>query len=113
MNERTQQIAFRIFHYTLALVVFVQSIQTVIHATRSEHLLLHNTLLASFAGLEAIAALLFLISRTMKAVGYLLIGIFLFAFIFHVLHGEPNLALLVYAAGVALILAQSNAQRRG
>jgi len=106
MNERSHRITFLAFYYTLALVVFVLSVQTVVQALRNEHLVLHNVLLACFAGLEAISALLFLYSRTMKAAGYLLIGIFLFAFMFHGLHGEINLSLLVYAAGVALILGQ-------
>jgi len=106
MNERSQRMTFQGFHYTLALVVFVLSVQTVVQALRNEHLMLHNILMACFAGLEAIAALLFLYPRTMKAAGYVLIGIFIFAFIFHAFHGEPNLSLLVYLAGVALILGQ-------
>jgi hypothetical protein len=106
MSDRSQKAAFGIFHYALASVVFILSIQTVLRSLK-EPSSLHVTLLVCFAGLEALSALLFVIPKTLKLSGYILIAIFLFAFIFHALHGETNLSLLVYAAGTLLVLSKS------
>lgn len=63
--------------------------------------------LAILAGIEAIAALLFLYPRTLKIGSVLLLLIFLFAII---VHGIPDeLELIVYAAGVIFVTVHGSA----
>lgn len=52
---------------------------------------------------QAVAALFFLIPRTMRIGAVALVAIFALAFGLHALGGQPNLALLVYAAGVLFV----------
>jgi len=95
--------AFRLFHVTLGAVVLIQSVQTVL-AARGGHFppgdRVHALLLGS---LEAVAALLFLVPRTMRAGAVLLLLIFAVAFGVHALRGDTALTLLVYAAGVLFV----------
>ncbi len=98
----SQARAFLLFHLMLGLVVFVESALTV-YRVLSVHL--NNPLgahLALLAGIEAIAALLFIIPRTVKVGSWLLLAVFVFALIVHGIQNE--LALLVYAAGVILVM---------
>lgn len=92
----------KLFHITLGIVVLIQSLFAVFHSLRMPlegHL---NIILPWFAGLEAIAAILFLIPKTIKIGGWILLAIFAFAVIVHgPLHGAP---LFVYAAGVLLVM---------
>lgn len=54
---------------------------------------------------EALAALLFLVPRTMRLGGWLLLGTFLLAAVVHVLHGSPNVgSLAIYAIAVLLVM---------
>ena len=95
--------AFRLFHYTLGVVVLILSVQTVLDA-RNGGLpagdRVHGLVLGS---LEAVAALLFLIPRTMRAGAVLLLVIFTAAFGLHALRGDVALNLLVYATGVLFV----------
>ncbi len=106
MSARFQQVTLRVFQYTLALVVLLLSIKTAVHRMFDEPRSLHTILLSGFAGLEACAAVFFVFRSTMKPAGYALLGLFVFAFFFHGLHGDWNLPLLVFASGVAVVLAQ-------
>lgn len=80
--------------------------ETVIHSILREQVQHHNTLLACFAGIEALSALMFAFPRTMKIGGWALTAILGFAFIFHGLQGDFNLELPVFAAGIVLVMAQ-------
>lgn len=63
---------------------------------------------------EALAALLFLVPRTVRLGGWFLLGIFFLAALVHVLHGSPNVgALAIYAIAVLMVMeayARQNAQ---
>lgn len=95
--------AFLGLYVTLGAVVLVQSVQTILAAgvrakAAPDHV--HAFLVGT---VEAIAALLFLIPRTMGLGANALLAIFALAFSLHALEGHPNLALLVYAAGVLFV----------
>lgn len=102
MNTSTNKWAYCVFHYTLAIVVFVQSILAVIHSIHEPlegHL---GKVLPWFAGLEALAAILLVIPKTLKIGGWILLAIFAIALIVHgPLQGAP---LIVYAAGMILLM---------
>ena len=102
MNATRNKLIFCVFHYTLAIVVFIQSVFALIHSIHEPlegHL---GKILPWFAGLEALAAVLFSIPQTIKVGGWILLAIFVVAIIIHgPLQGAP---LLVYAAGVLLIM---------
>ena len=98
--------SFIAFHLTLGVVVLVQSLITVLHASHAGD---PNRALAVFAGAEAVAAVLFLLPATLRAGASALLLIFAAAVTFHALHGELQSTLLVYAAGVVLVMAHGSA----
>ncbi len=106
MNSHALRRAFIAFHLTLGVVVIAQSLITVLHASGGQH---PSRSLALFAGAEVIAALLFLLPATLRAGAWGLLLIFVSAIAFHGLHGELQLTLLVYAAGVVLVMAHGSA----
>jgi hypothetical protein len=96
---------FAVFHATLGIVVFVASLTTLLRALgwmggAAPHL--HY--LALLAGVETIAALLFLVPATFRFGGGLLLGTFALAIGVHLLRVEFPASLLVYAAGTVLVL---------
>ncbi len=99
--------AFVLFHLTLAVVILLESLLTVVHSLHSpteSHL---NTILPWFAGLEALAAIMLLIPQTLKIGGAILLLIFLIAI---VVHGPADgMPLIVYAAGVIFVMAHGSA----
>jgi hypothetical protein len=101
--------ALGLFRLTLGVVVLGESIRTALRALgadgghRNPHLLL-------LAGVEAIGAALFLFRPTRRAGAALMLLTFAIAFAFHAVHGEPNWTLLVFGAGVILILAEDRAE---
>ena len=100
---RTRVRAFIILYVTLGLVVLIQSIGTLVAADRGTIAAgdrLHARLLG---GLELVAAVLFLIPRTMRAGAIGLLVVFSLAFGLHALRGDVALPLLVYAAGVFFV----------
>jgi hypothetical protein len=105
--------AFIVFHLTLGAVVLIESVRAVLrasgfraHATPDWHLLV-------LAGIETVAALLFVCRPTLRAGGAVLLLVFAIAIIAHALKGQFPGALLVYAAGTAFVLAHGPAPRRG
>lgn len=113
MNHITLRRTFIIFHLTLGIVVFIESVGTVLHSIGGQRIQHFNTALAVFASLEALAALLFLLPITMRLAGVALLLIFGAAIIFHGLHGKFLSTLLVYAAGVAFVMAHGSAFGKG
>jgi len=105
MSDHVLRRSFVSFHCVLAAVVFLQSIFAVLHAFsgRSSHGL------AWFAGAEALAAILFLVPATMRVGAMLLLLIFSVAIVLHGLQGELQLSLVVYSAGVVLVMAHGSA----
>ncbi len=112
MNHVTLRRTFIAFHITLCAVVFLQSLGTVLHSVERPKVQHSDILLAGFAALEAIAALLFLLPAALRLAGVALLLIFGFAVIFHGLHGEFLSTLLVYAAGVAFVMAHGSAFKK-
>lgn len=95
--------AFLALYFTLGVVVLVQSIQTII-AARHDSIAVPDQVHAFLLGaVEAIAALLFLLPKTMGLGANTLLAVFGIAFGLHALQGHPNLTLLVYAAGVLFV----------
>ncbi len=96
------RISYVFFRVILGAVIFLESIRIVLGAA-SRHtanaLTSHLTILAVA---EAFAAVLLLIPKTARAGGGILLVIFAFAIYVHGLRGE--LPLLVYAAGVVMII---------
>ena len=113
MNHITLRRTFIAFHITLCAVVFLQSLGTVLHSIERPKVQHSDLLLAAFAAAEAVAALLFLVPSTLRLAGAALLLIFGFAVIFHGIHGEFLSTLLVYAAGVAFVMAHGSAFRKG
>ena len=100
--------AFRVFHLTLGIVVFVQSLQAGLSAAGVVAAPL-NWHVAVLAAVETIAAVLFLLRRTMRIGGLFLLGTFTLAFVGHALGGEFAGALLVYGAGTAFVMVHGSA----
>ncbi|HUI65569.1 MAG TPA: hypothetical protein VL126_12080 [Bacteroidota bacterium] len=111
MDHLNVRRSFVLFHLTLGIVILVQSVRT---ALRADFLHDGNPLgshLVVLATIEAIAALLFLIPRTLKIGSILLFAVFAFVLL---IHGIMNqLDLLVYAAGVLFVFFHGSAFGRG
>jgi hypothetical protein len=110
MNNQTLRHSFIIFHLTLALVVLAQSLVTALQTGGTSHVKLFVTVLASA---EAVAAVLFIVPATLRVGAFALLAIFFFALAFHGLHGEFPSTLLVYAAGVLLVMTHGSAFGKG
>jgi hypothetical protein len=98
------RLSYVIFRILLGAVIFLESINVVLRAARggAPHPLgSHLTVLAVA---EAVAAVLFLIPKTARAGGGILLMIFVFVIYVHGLRGE--LPLLVYAAGIAMVMVE-------
>ena len=88
MNHRLLRHSFIGFHLTLGIVVVVQSLATLLHAIGSDVAQHINIALACLAGAEVMGALLFLLPATLRVGASVLLAIFIFAIVFHALHGE-------------------------
>src|SRR5689334_12252117 len=99
--------SFVLFHVTLAVVVLIESVMTVVHSLHSQTESHLNHILPWFAGIEALAAVMFLIPQTLKIGGAILLLIFLTAII---VHGPADgMPLIVYAAGIVFVMAHGSA----
>ncbi|HST12139.1 MAG TPA: hypothetical protein VLL05_17320 [Terriglobales bacterium] len=105
-------IAIRFLHWTVGLVVVLESCRTFLGAHAGLHTAGHAAALASvrlaLSGAEIAAALLFLVPVTSLIGGYALLGIFALAIAIHALHGDfSGLEILVlYGAAVFVSLAE-------
>ena len=104
MNHKTIRTAFIGFHFTLAIVVLLQSVWGVKHALSTA-----NHALLVLAIVEILAAIVFMIPQTVRLGGLVLLLVFAVAFLVHLLHGELDLRLLVYAAGTLFIVIHGSA----
>jgi hypothetical protein len=110
IGQRTR-FAIRALHWTVGLVVLLESCLTFHGAQSSLHDLGHSGALAwvrlVLSGSEIFAALLFLIPFTSLVGGYLLLVIFTLAIAIHSLHGDfAGLEILVlYGVAVFVSLA--------
>ena len=101
MNHHRLRIAFLVFHCTLGLVVFVQSVLTAVAALSGR---LHEAHALPLASVEAVAAVLFLAPWTVRVGGGLLLAVFATAIALHALGGEIAWTLAVYSAAVAFVM---------
>jgi hypothetical protein len=113
MSHHALRRSFVAFHLILGAVVLVESLMTVWYASGLGHSPHPNPILAVLAGAEAVAALLFILPAALRIGAASLLLIFIFALAFHGLHGELQLTLLVYAAGVMLVTAHGSAFGKG
>jgi hypothetical protein len=113
MDRRALRRSFIAFHLTLGAVVLVESLITVLRAHGAGGASHARLGVAVLAGAEAVAALLFILPATLRLGAVSLLAIFLFAVAFHGLHGELQLTLLVYAAGVFFVMVHGSAFGKG
>ncbi len=103
--------AIRVLHWTVGLVVLLESCRTFLGAHAGLHSAGHAGALVwvrlALSGAEIVAALLFLVPVTTLVGGYALLAIFALAIAIHALHGEfRGLEILVlYPAAVFVSLA--------
>ena len=94
--------SFLILYRTTGLVLLLASVETVLHAAHGGTTDPHVVVLAS---VEALAAVAFLVPRTMRLGASALLGVFALAFALHATRGELPLQLLAYAAAVLFVRA--------
>lgn len=109
MNARLTNFSVPLLRWTLGLVVTVESCQFVF-STSAAHFLakagLPSWIQPVLGGAEILAAVLFLVPLTIAIGGYLLLIIFAFAILLHILHGQYQVGgLVVYAAVVIVCIA--------
>jgi hypothetical protein len=98
--------AIRILHWTVGLVVLLESCRTfyaahfVVHGAGHSGIL--NSIRLLLSGAEIVAALLFLVPFTTFVGGYTLIAIFGLAMVIHGLHGEFGGLEILVLYGVAV-----------
>jgi hypothetical protein len=108
----SQSVSMIVLRWTLGLVVLWQSFHFAVSAGSAHHLVrmgLPRWLAPVLGGAEILAAILFLLPKTAKSGGFLLLLIFAIALVLHLLHGEYQIeTLLVYiAAAWACIVASA------
>jgi uncharacterized membrane protein YphA (DoxX/SURF4 family) len=103
MPSGPQARAFILLYASIGVVVLIQSIETVVAAGRGTIPAGDRLHARVLGGLEIVAAVLFLIPRTMRAGAIGLLVIFALAFGLHAVRGDFALPLLVYAAGVFFV----------
>lgn len=94
---------FRLFHAILGIGLLVLSLQALPHAL-GEHEGAGQLHLAAVSVLEAVGAALFLIPRTVRWGGAILLLILLVGFTQALTRGELELQRLIYAAGVWFVM---------
>ncbi|MGB9245306.1 MAG: DoxX family protein [Candidatus Acidiferrales bacterium] len=101
--------AISILYWSVGLVVLLESCLFVFSASRAHEFVrsgMPHLIRPILGGAEIIAALLFILPPTRSIGGYALLGIFTFAALIHILHGQPDVgSLVVYAAAVYTVLA--------
>jgi uncharacterized membrane protein YphA (DoxX/SURF4 family) len=86
--------------WTAGAVLFYLSIRTAYHGLRSGA---HDPHVVLVGALEAVAAVFFLIPRTLRIGAYGLLAIFAVVFLLHAAQGQFRGDLLVYATVVAFV----------
>jgi hypothetical protein len=98
--------AFLALHLTLGLVILFESVQTLAHTLGAPadhgHLMM-------VAGVESVAALLFLWPRTLRIGGGALVLILTVAAVAHIVRGEFPAAVMVYAVATFFVCVHGSA----
>ncbi|HYL63019.1 MAG TPA: hypothetical protein VE077_10395 [Candidatus Methylomirabilis sp.] len=112
MSPSLKRCAIPLLRWTIAAVVILESARFVLSASAGHFLArmgLPVWVRPSLGISEMIAAILFLVPKTMAAGGYLLLVVFGLAALVHVLHGQFGIeGLMVYAAAVFVCVTQSD-----
>jgi hypothetical protein len=101
MPEKNTARAFLALWWTLGMLLVAYSVQTAWLSLAGSGVDVHVAILAST---EAIAGLLFLIPKTMRASGVCLLAVFALALVLHGRKGEFEGQLLIYAVAVSLVM---------
>ena len=101
--------AFQLFHAVLGLGLLAMSLFALGHAL---HDLDEHGHFAFVAGLEALGAVLLLIPRTVRWGGAALLVVLLPGFVNHLIRGEWEIQLLIFAAGVWFVMVHGPAWGR-
>jgi hypothetical protein len=102
MPEQNIARAFLALWWTLGILLVVYSVQTAwLSLAASSGVDVHVAILAST---EAIAGLLFLMPKTMRAGGVCLLAVFALALVLHGRKGDFEGQLLIYAVAVSLVM---------
>ncbi len=104
-NSEHVRRAFLAFHLVLGLALLWGSIHTVLHLGPGDP---HARMIGA---IEAIGAAAFLLPRTLRLGGVLLLVTLFGALVVHAARGEWRPDLMVYAAGVVLVLVHGAAYR--
>ncbi len=108
MAYRTSGRSFIALHLTLALVALVQSGQTLHHAIGA---LAEHRPFVLFGALQLVAAVLFLVPRTLRVGGAVLVVVFAHAALYEAVHGNFPAASLVYAVAALFVTSNGGAWR--
>ncbi len=111
MNGKSFKSAFAALHITLGGVIFLQSIGAVLRAHSDGVVAAMQSHVTILAVAEALSALLFLFSKTARVGGGILLVIFAIVIFVHGIRSE--LTLLVYGAGVVLVMIQGGSYKIG
>ncbi len=103
MHEKWSIRWHEFFHYTLAGVIFLQSARTVYHGFIVHSFGVLSVHAGALATIEALGSILFIIPATVTVGGVLLLLVFAAVVVVHGIFSE--LPLIVYAAGVILVMA--------
>ena len=103
MQPRSLVRAFLVLYVTVGVIVCAESVQTVLAALQGDFSAHDRPHALVLGGLEAVAAILFLIPQTMRWGAAGLLMIFALAFCLHAVGGHLNLDLLIFAAAVLFV----------
>jgi hypothetical protein len=109
MLREKERLSINVLHVVVGVIVLIESLLFALGDEAARvvaHLGLPPLLRPVLGGLEALAAIVFLIPRTVVVGGWALLVIFALASIVHVLHGQYNVgSLVVLAAAVFAVMA--------
>jgi hypothetical protein len=111
MDEQRVRAALSGLQWTVGIVILIESILFIMPSAAHEFASTHmpNMVREALGWGEIVAAILFLIPRTVVRGGWLLIGIFAAAILIHLLHGMFNVgSLAIYtAAALAVVMGKA------
>jgi hypothetical protein len=112
MNAKLREMRLPLLRWTVAAVVFVESLEFAFSASAAHFVMkigLPVWVPPALGSAEAIAAVLFVLPVTTVVGGALLLVIFALAALIHMLHGQFEVgALVVYAAAVLVCMPAPN-----
>lgn len=106
MATPSERRALVVFHLVLGLGLMLEAVRNLVHAVGEilNHAGANHVHLAIVSGLQAVAALLFLIARTQRMGGIVLLVFFVGGWLMQAVRGQWGVELLIYAAGVWLVM---------